>query len=666
MNNIAERVSNSFRPAPDSGVTTVQSRAYTASLVPNGFSFHPTSYDNPAHSEFHTRFVGTDTRTAFRADESNPHPSEWKVAGNTAQRLISEEMGLVEHLQASDEGIELSWIFTENPKITSETIQIETTITGMSYTGSTNSGHHFADSQGIDRIRIGQTLIVDSRGKTALLTSTIIDDYLQIKIPTRFLDQALYPVAVDPTISAEMGTDQPVLTIAPDDQENPTVAFDGSTFLVVWEDDRSSSGPDVYGSIVSASRGGVGQANTAIPVSTAANRQRDPVVAGNGILNLVVWQDNRIQSLEDIYGVRVDASGMILDTEGLPISIATNSQSKPAVASNGTDFLVVWQDTRISFSNLEIYAARVQSDGNLPDPDGIRVTDSSFSQRNPTVAGLDTTYMVAWEDLTNGSSNSDILGTRISVQGILMDDAPIEISTVGQKQRTPSAAAGAELFFIVWADTRDDSLDDIFGVRVTEQGNNLDPEGISIATGSISLRIPRITFDGEEFFAAWVQRGLTTSFDIFGSPVGLDGQVLEPDGIAISVIAGSQSEVALASNGATVMRVWTDTSLDPSKDIRGTWISRDTRSIPDDPLSYSVSDAVVSKPSIGITTDGYLAAYEVVRADGFSRIELRQYRSPNFPPELTEIEDQETIANFAVLQIPFTVTDDETPLRKSY
>src|SRR5437667_5198882 len=76
-------------------------------------------------------------------------------------------------------------------------------------------------------------------------------------------------------------------------------------------------------------------------------------IAHGPTVDLVVWSDDRRggtsaydETGPDIYAARLDHAGRVLDVPGFPISKAPHSQLNPAVAFDGTNFLVVWQDFR--------------------------------------------------------------------------------------------------------------------------------------------------------------------------------------------------------------------------------------------------------------------------------------------------------------------------------
>ena len=75
----------------------------------------------------------------------------------------------------------------------------------------------------------------------------------------------------------------------------------------------------------------------------------------------------------DIYCARVAAgSGRMLDPAGIRICAAADLQEWPAVAFDGSNFLVVWQDLR-NGGDYDVYGARVSEAGELLDPGGFAV-----------------------------------------------------------------------------------------------------------------------------------------------------------------------------------------------------------------------------------------------------------------------------------------------------
>lgn len=134
-------------------------------------------------------------------------------------------------------------------------------------------------------------------------------------------------------------------------------------------------------------------------VLPAPRSQYLPAVAANGELYLVVWADEREsrQNESDIFGARVTADGRVLDPNGIRICSLSGIQSYPAVASDGRDFLVVWQDDRDERSTeSDIYGARVTVQGVVLDPNGFRISGAIHPQYAPSVAFNGRHYLVAW------------------------------------------------------------------------------------------------------------------------------------------------------------------------------------------------------------------------------------------------------------------------------
>jgi len=129
--------------------------------------------------------------------------------------------------------------------------------------------------------------------------------------------------------------------------------------------------------------------------------QATPAAAFGTKVYLVVWSDgSRMTGKEtaDIYCARVEPkTGRSLDPKGIPVCRAQGLQGRPAVAFDGTNFLVVWEDLR-NGTDHDVYAARVTEDGKVLDPDGFAVSKRPNNQAWPAVAFADGQYLVAWMD----------------------------------------------------------------------------------------------------------------------------------------------------------------------------------------------------------------------------------------------------------------------------
>ncbi|MEO0100477.1 MAG: T9SS type A sorting domain-containing protein [candidate division WOR-3 bacterium] len=332
-------------------------------------------------------------------------------------------------------------------------------------------------------------------------------------------------------------------------QMYPSVAFDGTNYLVVWQDYRSGNS-DIYGARVS--QAGVVLDPTGILISTAAYDQHSPSIAFDGTNYLVVWQDYRSGS-SDIYGARVSQTGSVLDPNGIAISTAEDDQEAPSIVFDGTNYLVVWEDGRSGPS--DIYGARVSQAGVVLDPNGIPISIAIERQRYPSIAFDGTNYLVVWQDRRLGDWH--IYGARVSQAGIVLDTNGIPISIAPERQRYPSVAFDGTNYLVVWEDRRSGNFD-IYGARVSQAGALLDTNGIAISTAATSQMYPSIAFDGTNYLVVWRDYH-SGEYDIYGARVSQAGIVLDTNGIPISTAAGDQRYPSVAFDGTNYLVVWQDT-----------------------------------------------------------------------------------------------------------
>jgi len=344
-------------------------------------------------------------------------------------------------------------------------------------------------------------------------------------------------------------------------QKYPAAAFDGTNWLVVWQDLRGDR-EAIWAARVSSA--GVLLDSGNILVANDDDERYEPRVAFNGSGYLVVWQDARNSSY-DIYAARVSTAGVVMDPDGIPVCSTAHSQKFPGVSSNGSDFLVVWQDTRIDSLDEDIYAARVNSGGGVLDPAGILVSSVMLPQEYPTVGFNGTNYLVAWKDRRNDSLTSDdIYAARVTQAGTVLDPAGIAVSRAPGSQDGPSATAGGSTWLVVWEDYRSPD-GEVMGSRVSPAGVVLDTAGLNVTSDPYWQGGPAAAFDGANYFVTWEDDRLTGggNCDIFAARVTPSGAVLDT-GIVVCEADDNQYYPCIASGSSGLLVAWADWRSDPS------------------------------------------------------------------------------------------------------
>ena len=285
---------------------------------------------------------------------------------------------------------------------------------------------------------------------------------------------------------------------------------------------------------------------------------------------LIVWQQYG-PARWDVYGARVSFSGQVLDPAGFLITPPSGSRGPsyfgfpeeliPAVAWDGHNFLVIWDDPRDLWT-YAVYGARVSPDGVVLDPDGIVIGRGPLRTEEPGVAYAGRpalawngeNYLAVWEHFDSPA----ISGARLTPEGTVLDPDPIPISVGGDAKRFPSAAWDGGNFLVVW-----ESGADIAAARVSPDGVVLDPSGVAVSSAEGQQSRPAVSSDGAGSLVVWSDdRGDVTggAFPrIYGARVTSDGQVADPDGFAISADRGVAP--SLAWNGANYLVVWSTVPL---------------------------------------------------------------------------------------------------------
>ncbi len=189
----------------------------------------------------------------------------------------------------------------------------------------------------------------------------------------------------------------------------PKVAFDGTNYLVIWNKYWGKSFFDIYGRFVDSAGTTI---DSAFLVIQGANGAIHPDIAFDGT-NYLIVSDN-CGSNDTILGQLVAPDGLFI---GSPVLVAVEPESGkviPMVAWNGTNYLVVWEDFRNG--NRDVYGQRISSEGSFVNTN-FAVIEHLAPQDPPVIASDGTDFLVVWCD-GRGADAFDIYGRIVSGTGV--------------------------------------------------------------------------------------------------------------------------------------------------------------------------------------------------------------------------------------------------------
>lgn len=137
----------------------------------------------------------------------------------------------------------------------------------------------------------------------------------------------------------------------------PAVAAGNGAYLVVWQEGLALAGAkNTSIRAVRVSAAGEPLDRQPITVCDAASFQCYPAVVFDGTNFVVAWQDFRTGRDWDLYAARVTPAGTVLDKDGFAVAAVPGNQIYPALASDGKSALLVWSDLRPQTEFPEAYA----------------------------------------------------------------------------------------------------------------------------------------------------------------------------------------------------------------------------------------------------------------------------------------------------------------------
>ncbi len=434
----------------------------------------------------------------------------------------------------------------------------------------------------------------------------------------------------DPTIN------NPVCTASNTTGKNSIVSVPDATggSYIVWEDSRTSAttATDIYLQHLDAFGNQLLPA-TGLPICTADSNQSNVVMTADGLGGVIIaWQDNRVSnSLGDIYIQKVNAAGVIQwAVNGVPAINTSANQISPVITivsltefiivwrdgRNGTidlyankyssltgikqwaldaeivnqpltqqrqqvfpdqagGFFCIWEDPRISNSEIDLFVQRVDGTGAvLWAVNGVNICNASFNQLNPQITSDGSTGIVAtWTDNRIAATDQNIYAQRIDATGVVQWAANgVVVCSATGNQNTPFIVpVGLGNTIITWGDNRVSTSDrNIYAQKLDNTGAvQWAANGVGICTATFnqpnattSLTIVPDNSNGA--IITWDDNranNTTTGLDIYAQKITSAGTVAwVANGVNIATRTGSNqrttSIVPDNANGAII--AWLD------------------------------------------------------------------------------------------------------------
>lgn len=328
------------------------------------------------------------------------------------------------------------------------------------------------------------------------------------------------------------------------------IASNGSGWLVVYMLDTNSHTGIVAKTVTS---GGLVGPQIDIAPGAAAFAGYPHVAWGNGKY-LVVYTESS-GGVNALRGACVSAAGSLcsgaLDLAPGAI-VGGDYRSGPAVAFDGTNFMVVWNDVRTGSSNRNLYGTLVASDTLFPlFSSGTSLVSNVDYAADPAIAFGSTGYMVAYGVPVPGNVTAILYTVRIGTLATV-DSSPINMNQTPEYEGGMAIAYDGSASFLVTGGTG-------LASRVSKSGTLLDLTPIAVDSTANKQTYPTATFDGTDYFVAWKDtRGGSTS--VYGTRITTAGVVRDPGGIPVCTLAAARPDQPIAaSNGAgAVLVVWVD------------------------------------------------------------------------------------------------------------
>ena len=419
----------------------------------------------------------------------------------------------------------------------------------------------------------------------ALVLSQLSALFMCIVLGMTLTSDDVHAVVWEPEI--EISTDAGI-----ESQYNPSMAIDGETVHVVWQE----NGPgrrDIY---YRRFNGLEWEQDMEISVENASEHQRVPSVAADSGMVHVVWVEDAPGGWALFYR-RFNGTSWEPETE---ICGNTVAFVQPAIAVDGERVHIAWADERDG--DPDIYYIYFNGTNWQPEQQ-ISTEIMPEMEVDPSIAVDGSEVHVVWKEGDIGDiAYRHFDGSAWQPELIISTDSMME------PQYYPSIAADAGNVHVVWADFEDGDQDIYYRHF---DGIAWQPEVELSSDVSVEDEFkPTVSVYGDGIYVAWEGESVSGDLDIFYRQY--DGSSWQPvEEISTDAKWTTQHSPSLAVNGYAIHAVWWS-RISFDNDItyrRNDWIVWQPE------LELSVDDAPASQsnPTVAVDSNAVHAVWEDLR-----------------------------------------------------
>lgn len=281
----------------------------------------------------------------------------------------------------------------------------------------------------------------------------------------------------------------------------------------------STSTEELTGYLINGSGRGVVRDLLLATNLAAANSDTEnpgaPAIASDGTNFLVVTTQDQAYPA-GLVAILLDGYGRVL--QQIPLTSQLNQFSHPALAFQAGRYLLTWNQ------ESQIYAAFLSPDGEMIDGP-FRISDGTGTQFGAQVAVDGERALVVWAKY---KGQYDVVGVFVSPDGTFSPELPI--CAAPGEQVFPEVLFAGTNYLAAWRDTRSGSGPaadtDIYGTRITPAGLVLDPGGFPLVTTTNVEQPGNLATDGQgRVCLVWSENGNIRARRFTPDGESLDGPV---------------------------------------------------------------------------------------------------------------------------------------------